>query len=70
VNITGGVFQFPQNRCICHTCGFHCFTEERMGKVVASHPTHPHCPHSHKAFEVPVTVCQELPPEFFSEQIV
>lgn len=64
-----GVYQFPQNKCICASCGFMCYTEQKDGKVVTSHPTHPSCPFSHKVFEVPVTECKELPAEFFSNQI-
>ena len=66
MKITSGVFQFPQNRCICAACGFHCLIEEKFGKVVASHPTHPTRPCSHCAFEVPATVCRALPEKFFS----
>jgi hypothetical protein len=68
MNITG-VFQFPQNQCYCSICQFSCYVEQKDGKVVASHPTHPTCPNSHHAFEVPVTGCEELPQEFFSEKI-
>ena len=71
-----GVFQFPQNKCICATCGMHCWVEQKAYPtttspllLVASHPTHPTCPHSHCAFEVPVTECKELSSEFFSDQI-
>ena len=76
MKITGGVFQFPQNRCICATCGMHCYVEEKAAPlttlpryVVASHPTHPTCPYSHRAFEVPVTECKAFPEEFFSKEI-
>ena len=71
-----GVYQFPQNRCLCATCGMMCFVEHKAyptttqpTKVVASHPTHPTCPFSHKAFEVQMTKCEELPQEWFSRQI-
>ena len=71
-----GVFQFPQNRCVCAECGMQCYVEQRAfpattspAYVVASHPTHPTCANSHKAFEVPVTECKELPQELFSDQI-
>jgi hypothetical protein len=36
---------------------------------VASHPTHPTCPFSHRVFAVPVIKCEELPEEFFSKEI-
>ena len=64
-----GVYQFPQNSCVCFVCGFHCWVEQKDGKVVVSHPTHSTCPNSHQAFEVPVTKCESLPQEFFSDQI-
>jgi hypothetical protein len=71
-----GVYQFPHNRCICAECGMMCFVEHKAlptttapQRVVASHPTHPTCSSSHKAFEVPVTRCEELPAEWFSEHI-
>jgi hypothetical protein len=68
MNITG-VYQFPQNGCICTECGCMCWTEQKNGKVVVSHPTRPSCSFSHKAFEVPLTKCDLLPDEFFSDQI-
>jgi hypothetical protein len=71
-----GVYQFPQNKCVCTTCGFMCWVEQKAYptttspvRVVVSHPTHPTCPFSHRAFEVPMTRCEELPAEWFSEHI-
>lgn len=65
----GGPMHLPVPRVICKQCGFNCFVEDKMGKVVASHPSHPTCKWSHKAFEVPVIDLQELPCEYFAERI-
>lgn len=59
-----GVYQFPQNPSICGVCGFMCWTEQKNGKVVVSHPTHPTCPNSHRAFEVYMAECSFPPQEF------
>ena len=71
-----GVYQFPQNLCVCAECGTHCYVEQKAFPcttaplyVVASHPTHPTCPFSHRVFAVPVIKCEELPEEFFSKEI-
>lgn len=65
----GSPYQMPVPHVICDQCGMHCFIEKKMGKIVASHPSHPACEWSHKAFEIPVIKLEQLPDEYFSEHI-
>jgi len=64
-----GPCQFPVPAVICQQCGMHCFVEQKLDKMVASHPSHPCCEHSHKAFEIPIVELKGLPDEYFSERI-
>ena len=54
---------------ICSICGYTLWTEEKMGKRVATHPKHPTCPNSHKAFEIPTFECPPLGDEYASDKV-
>ena len=53
---------------ICSECNMMCWVEWKLGKLVATHPTHSAtCKYAGKAFEVPVLECKELPDEYRTE---